>query len=119
MSEREVFMQDDARCISTIRAIVECVMMKLGANNHDFRLRDKLIVTAAPYLEKHEVALTASRERERVLRQALNALVTAADNYQCQISAGEEAAIGVEIQSSRLDYAMVEAQAALAKTGGG
>lgn len=49
-----VFMHDDEHCMSTIRMIVETVMMKLGANNHDFRLRDELIVATAPYLDRHQ-----------------------------------------------------------------
>lgn len=55
MSEKcRVFMHDDKNCMSTIRMIVETVMMKMGANNHDFRLRDELIMATAPYLDKHQ-----------------------------------------------------------------
>ncbi len=57
---------------STIRQIVENVMMALGANNHDFRLRDKLIMENAHYIQRHSDALSASLERERVLRKDLS-----------------------------------------------
>ena len=49
---------------STIRQIVENVMMSLGANNHDFRLRDKLIMENAHYIQRHSDALSASLDAE-------------------------------------------------------
>lgn len=93
---------------STIRQIVENVMMSLGANNHDFRLRDKLITENAHYIQRHSDALSASLERERVLRRDAERIVEYWDaNYPGNV------------QQEKLDSLIHFVRVALAKTGGG
>jgi DNA repair exonuclease SbcCD ATPase subunit len=83
-----VFMENEETCLSAIRAIVVDVMTHLGADVHDFRLRDKLIVSASRYMKKHEARLsTLTAERDELARKLGEAerLLQSSTSQRCEV----------------------------------